>query len=400
MDRRLSKDIGLQVLSVVLAVVLWIQATAVQNPIDRFTFDGVPVVYGGVPQGLVVADVLHPTKVNVTVKCRRRIGEKLNAASFQAKVSLEAGRTGSADYPVEITGPAGVEIIEISPAAVQVTMERAASAQVPVEARAIGTVPDGYSAGMPVPTPTQVTVSGPASEVGRVVKAVAEVDLTGAQADLASRARLVATDANGSPVAGVSFSPAEVSVVVPVVALPAAESVDVDAALSGTPAAGYAVLRITTDPARVQVRPEPGKSVDFTHILTEPVDISGVTSDLTTTARLVVPDGIASVTPAAVEVVVEIGASREFTDLPVSVRNVGTGLQGSVSPATVDLVLRGPRAILDRLVAGDISVWVDAAGKPAGQSDVAVNVTFPDWAAGEIEVTSADPANVTLTLGH
>ena len=402
MGRRLSKDLPLQILSVLLAVALWVQATAVQNPVERFTFDGIPVTYTGLPKGLVVSEPIHPTKVNITVRCRRRVGEKLSAGDFSAKVALDTGRAGSYDYPVEVTGPPGarVEVIEISPASATVSLERAASVKVPVEARVTGSPADGYALGAVAADPAEITVRGPASAVNRVVKVVAELDINSATADRSGEASLTAVDASGSPVAGLSFSPQDVTVSAAIIALPPAESVDVDVALTGTPAPGYAVLKITADPARVEVRPVPGRTIDFTHILTQPVNIDGATSDVLATVGIVLPPGVASASPEQVDVVVEIGASRSFPGVAVQVRNVGAGLRAAVDPAAVDVVVRGPKALLDRLTPADVGAWVDAGGRGTGDYTVMVEVTLPDWTQGEVEVSSVNPSEVTLDVGR
>lgn len=398
MAHRLSKDIGLQVLSALLAVVLWVQAAAVQNPVDRFTIDGIPVTYAGVPKGTVVAESLQPAKVSVIVKCRWRVGEKLSSADFAAKVALENGRAGSFDYLVEMVAPAGVEIVEVSPATVTANLERAASVKAPVEARLLGSPAEGFATGAMTVNPAEVTVFGAASATSRVAKIVAEFDITAATGDKSGKGDLMAVDSTGAMIGGVSFSPGDVTVAVSVVALPPAESIDVDVALTGSPADGYAVLQITSSPARVQVRPAVGQNIDFTHVLTEPVDISGATSDVHATVPVVLAPGVASVVPAQVDVVVMVGASRSFAEMPVAVRNTPVGLSGSADPAVVDIVVRGPRGILDRLTAGDLVAWVDAAGRPLGESPVKVNVTLPDWAQGLVEVASVTPSDLTLTI--
>ncbi len=398
MGRRLSQDLALQVIAVLLALVLWMQATSVQNPVDRFTFDGVPVSVGPAPEGTVLTGAPRPSKVNVTVKCRRRVADKLKAGDFVAAVSLQDGRLGSADYPVDVEAPPGTEVVEISPAAVTVTLERMSSSKVSVQARLVGTAPAGYSPGPPSVSPAMVAVRGPASEVSRVAAVLAEFDVSGLTAETSGPGRLVAVDAAGATVADVTFAPAGVTVTVPVVALPAAESVDVEPTLTGSPAQGYAVLRITCEPLRVQVRPAPGKVLTFDHLDTAPVNISGSTSDVRALVELVVPPDVAEVTPSRVEVVVEIGASLTLTALPVEVRNCPAGLSASAAPSAVDVVVRGPRALLDRLASGDVKAWVDASNLPAGQAPAKVNVAFPDWAEGELEALVVTPAEVLLTL--
>jgi YbbR domain-containing protein len=397
LGHRLSKDLGLQLLSVGLALVLWIQASAVQNPVDRFTFDAITVVAEGVPAEMVVASDLRPAKVNITVKCRRRVAERLSASIFVAKVSLEGARAGGADYPVEVEAPGNVEVVEISPAAATVILERAASVKVPVEVRLVGAGADGYTAGLAVAAAVEAVAFGPTSAVGRVVRAVADVNVSAASAEVTEKVGLLAVDSAGLIVAGVSLVPPEVVVTVPVVALPAAESVDVDAALTGSPGEGFAVLGITCEPARVRVRPLPGGSIDFDHIMTMPIDIAGATSDLRVTALLAAPSGVASVSPDTVTVIIEIGATRTLAGIPVEVRNRPPGLTAVADPSTVDVVVRGPRALLDRLVLADVTAFIDAAGRGIGQVKVEVTVSLPGW-AGDVQIAAVTPSELVLVI--
>lgn len=399
MGRLLNRDLGLQLLAVLLALVLWVQASAVGNPVARFAFDALTVTPADAPADLVVTGALHPAKVNITVMCRRRIADKLSAKNFKATVSLEGARVGTADYLVEVVLPPAVELVEVSPASVTVTIERLASAKVQVDPRVVG-IPEGFVAGTPAVEPAMATVHGPASVVEQVMKVVAELDVGAAGSSGSGKARLIALDGGGLPLSGVTFTPADIVVTVSLSPLPAAESIDVDPILTGSPASGYAVLRITCNPGRVEVRPGPGGTVDFDHVATVPVDISGSTSDVRVLADLVVPAGVVSVVPLQVEVVVEIGASRGFLSLPVAVRNAPSGLMATVSPLTVDVVVRGPRALLDRLVPEDLAVWVDATGRSAGQSTLTVNVDFPAWSEGRLSVSEVTPSQVTLLLGR
>jgi len=399
LGRQLSKDVPLQVLSVLLAVVLWMQASAVQNPVDRFDFSGVPVVIEDVPEGLVVTAPPQPHRTDVTLKCRRRVADRLDPSSLVAKVSLLGGVAGTADFAVRVDAPEGVEVVSVSPGSVSVTLETVSTAEAPVQPKLVGTVPSGYVAGAPSAAPGVVTVRGPASAVWRVATVVAKIDVSQATSDISTRAVLEARDSQGTIVAGVTFVPADVVVSAAVTALPAPVSVDVDPILTGSPASGYAVLGITCEPARVQARPGIGGTIDFDRLPTEPVNIAGSTSDVEATVKVVVPDGVAEVVPAEVMVTVEIGWAVSFEGLTVAVREVPSGLVASVSPPEVGVLIRGPRSLLDRLTADDVDVWVDASGRSAGQWTVVVNVTLPDWAQ-DLDVVGVNPDEVSLTLGR
>jgi YbbR domain-containing protein len=49
-----------------------------------------------------------------------------------------------------------------------------------------------------------------------------------------------------------------------------------------------------------------------------------------------------------------------------------------VYPKTVSLTLEGPKALLDTLSSGDVSVLVDLSGKPPGRYTLAPEIIVPD----------------------
>lgn len=400
MDHLLKRDGVLRLIAVLLALVLWVQAAAERNPEGQFTFDAVQVQTADVPSGLVVSGNPRPAKVNLIVRCRRRVSERLTPDSFKVVASLQGGQSGAFDYPVEITLPDGVELVEISPAAVSVTLDRHSSAEVPVGWRLRGTLPEGHTPGEVSITPPSVTVSGPASTVSRIARAVAEFDVSSVTTDTVAEVPLTAVDADGQVVAGVVFSPARASLTLGVIELPAAVSLDVDATLVGSPADGYAVIGVTCTPARASVRPAPGESVDFDLLRTTPVDITGRTADLELDVDLVLPEGMAGITPQAVRVTVEIGPSLTLADIPVQIRGAAPGLRVLAQPAAVDLVIRGPKSLLDQLKPADVAAWVSAAGRTTGSFDLPVSVDLPAWSGGQLEVAICSPATVTVTLGQ
>ena len=66
-----------------------------------------------------------------------------------------------------------------------------------------------------------------------------------------------------------------------------------------------------------------------------------------------------------------------------------------MSPATIDLTVRGPQRLLHNYKLGDGVVYVDAADLPAGSHKLAPRVDLPP----ALEVTRRQPEAVTLQLG-
>jgi len=186
LDRLLERNVILQVVAVILAVALWVTATAEQNPEDQHTFDAVPLGIRDAPEGLAVTGPPRPAKVNITVRCRRRVYEKLDSGSFEAFVSLAGGNEGDCDYPVEVVLPEDVELVEINPASASVTLAKVVEHQMPVDPVLVGNPAEDFVVIRVLCSPERVSVRpepGRELDIDRV--RTAPVDISGRTSGLA-----------------------------------------------------------------------------------------------------------------------------------------------------------------------------------------------------------------------
>jgi len=204
----------------------------------------------------------------------------------------------------------------------------------------------------------------------------------------------------------VEINPATVSVTLEETV---AIDVPVEVTLTGPGPEGYTIGEITVDPEKVIVR-GPASVVARVRHAAAGFDPSGATSRTSRTVSIAAVDADGSavsgvdLAPSQVTVTIDVAAEAAedialtLNDLPLSVRNTPADLEAGLSPEKVDLVLRGPRGLLERFQASDVAVWVDAAGLGAGAYLVAVTVELPEWAEGDVEIQSYSPSEVTLTL--
>ena len=84
---------------------------------------------------------------------------------------------------------------------------------------------------------------------------------------------------------------------------------------------------------------------------TQPIDLTGKDDDFETLVELNLPAGISVVGDPKVLVQVSIAAieSSLAISLPVEVIGLAPGLEASVAPATVDVILSGPVPVLNTL---------------------------------------------------
>ncbi|MCH7511878.1 MAG: hypothetical protein IIB19_05900, partial [Chloroflexi bacterium] len=130
-------------------------------------------------------------------------------------------------------------------------------------------------------------------------------------------------------------------------------------------------------------------------ILTEPVSIEGTTASVVRTATLQLPEG-ASVDQTIVTVRVTIEAARgQFSfDVVPQMTNLGAGLNASITPSTVRVVLEGAVPDLRAMGVNAILADIDLDGLGAGDHVVPVRVQAPP----DTVLISISPPEVSVTL--
>ena len=151
----------------------------------------------------------------------------------------------------------------------------------------------------------------------------------------------------------------------------------VRAELAGSPGLGYAVVESTATPELVEVRGPAHLLHDLKQVATEPIELRGAEEPIERNVLLDVIDPSITFVPDAVRVRVTLEESlteREVAKVPIKAPE-GT----TVTPATLDLTVRGPQRLLHNLtLPADAAKVTLADGTPAGTHKVPVQVTLPE----------------------
>ena len=200
-----KQDFLLKILSLALSIVLWAVVMDVDNPERNMRFDDVPVRIIGASQlkAATGLELIEGEDTTVTVSLRgqsKSVGE-VRVSQITATVDI-SGLTEANEYDLPVTvsvSKSGVETNYVNPGKVHVRVDRVESKDVPVEVNVTGTPDDGYRAGKPTTATKKVTVSGPATDLAQVSKAVATVDVTGRNSSLADyECRVTLYDQDGA----------------------------------------------------------------------------------------------------------------------------------------------------------------------------------------------------------
>lgn len=401
----LFRNVSLAIVSVALAVTLWVFVTDHENPTEVQTFNGsISVKFVNAPNGLDVANASEAT-VRLRIEAPKSEINKLRPGDFEATVNLGGFPAGQVTVPVDATSSNGrVHVLDVVPPRIDVTLESVRTKDVPVKVSLVGAPQQGFAAAAATTEPATATVSGPESLVALVDSVAADVFLTGVHADVnEDRIELKPRDARGGEISRVKVNPGAARVNVGIEQREFTRTFVVSPAITGVPAAGYSVSGVAIDPGIVSVTGPVDvlQSIDAVRgIPTDAISIADARADVVRSANLVLPagarlQGAAGGTAAPPKITVSIKPAKgeqTFRVVP-QVRNVAAGLALTQVEA-VTVTLAGDVPTLLAVTPESIVVVVDAQGLAGGLHSVPMQITPP----GGTTVIRSDPDELGIAL--
>lgn len=391
--RRILSNLGTVLLSLTLAVIVWIGATSAENPLITAAYaTPVPIKVVNQPSDTVIVTSLD-SSAQVTITAPESLWDSIRATDFAATVDLSqvpVGQATNVKVTVKSLRPM-VQLRSYTPESITLQLEQYASRSVPVRANIVDDVPVGFTAQDPVLEPSFVTVGGPASAVERIEYASVDVWLRGSTQTVQRSLVPTLLDSEDNAVSGVSVTPATVNVTVALTQRANFKGpVPVRVQMVGEVAPLHWVSSITVRPSSVTLVGLPSVLEEIPDYLdTEPVDITDATASLTRRVNLDLPSGVSVVPESAeagasqtVEVIVEVSPviGSITMQVPVSMQGLGPGLTATLSPDTVDVYLSGPLVDLQALTVDDIEATVSLVDLGPGDHRLTPTVIAPEGA--------------------
>lgn len=411
------QNIGLRILSLVLAVILWVVVNNVNDPIGQMTISNLTVRLlhtNEITDDGKVYTVLDSTDVVpvVTVRASRSIIDSLDSSNIVATADVEDMTDDgqikinyySTKYDSEIASITGsIQYVKLS------VEERSTSSFV-LKTTTSGDVADGYQVGTITPEQNQIRVSGPQSVVESIESAVANVDVSGATGNISTYSDIRLLDADGNQVDTTNLTMNITSVKISVAVNPIS-SVPIIAQYTGSPAAGYMLSGVLTiDPDTVELS---GKStvlstVQSIVIPAGVIDISGRTETFTTTVDITpyLPDGTSFADAdfdgnVTVTIGIEAGENVQVSEnlSDITLANVPEGYEAQILSAS-DGTSTGTQSVtftFSTLSSDAASVQAAELNPTVDVGALLENVNSSDYSGiYTVTVDIAEPDNATL----
>jgi len=166
--RALERDMGLRLISVALAIGLWIFVNAGQHGYLQ-TFH-VPISYRDLPPGFVLTNP-HPDFVTIQVSGPRTLLSIIDPTHLTLRLDLAGVGIGQASFkigPDAFPVPRHTEVTSVLPSQIVLEIDKIVTREIPIHLVLTGTPGDGYKIASAEVAPVTIAVRGTSREVARI----------------------------------------------------------------------------------------------------------------------------------------------------------------------------------------------------------------------------------------
>ncbi|MEI6308389.1 MAG: CdaR family protein [bacterium] len=371
--RALTSNGNLKLLSLLLALFLWVYVVTAEAPqLERVL--PILVKVENLGDGLAVAQ-LPPT---VSVRLRTPVRMEINPENLTAWVDLKGLGEGSWTVPVSVKPIPGATLMETRPDSVNLLVEKVETKTLTVEIVYFGQLPQGFTLG-PSSTiePATVSLKGSRSELQVAQRAVAPINLSQVRSQISQTAIVQVVDPEGMTLTGQQAEPSTVNVSIPINLASLFKTVPIKADLRGALASGFLVKQVLVNPSIATLEGTIDSLDRVSSLFTLPIPLNGQSADFLTWSNLdlnglevlLVDPG-----PIQVEIRVEPSGQAQF-EIPIVAQGRIDGVR--LVPPSVRILAGGPQSVIDGYSAADFTATVQVGGLSPGSYMLWVKVQPP-----------------------
>lgn len=389
MKEKLTRNISLKVLSVILASILWLVITNLDDPIRTEDFYNVPVEIlneDAIDELGQVYEIVEGKTVNFSVAARRSIADNLTVSDF--KVTADFSKLSEVHaVTIDISCPRYGDDVTITSGLYQVMkveLEDLADRHFKVKVVQRGEPAEGYYVGNKY-TNTILKVSGPKSKIERIEEIVVEVDVTDVTGPFRIYEEPKALDAEGNVIDASNLNFSENSIAINIEVYKT-KKIDLEIKAVGNPASGYVMTNLEYEPKSIEIAGD-DSSLKKIHKLVIDESIEGANSNIKKEVDIQeeLPDGLVLVgedKTAVVNISIERAETKEVTIWPgdLEVRNRAQDLNISfITSGPITVIVSGPKNELAEVTRNSIKPYIDLNGYTAGTYAVEVKVQLTPY---------------------
>jgi len=363
-------------LSVVLALVLWVYYGMNFGEAITRTFYGVEVTYTGQDalrdsQNLIISNEENAT-VTLTLTGSRRDINRLTSEDLKAVVNLSSvTSTGYRSMAYTVSYPSsvnqnGITVTNRTPQTVGLTVSRLTNRAFNVTGRFEGTLAEGYaldSAGL-LFEPSTVTLTGPQEELDQIDRAAVVVNRDGVSASFTATANYTLVDMDGQPLYFDDVT-ADVDTVTVTVPINLTKQVALGVNLIYGGGAAEENVAVSVEPSTILIAGDAATIEGVNTIYIATIDLSDYTSFPKTEFAITLPndtDNLSGVSTAAVELTFTGLASDLYQVTNLDYTGLEDGYTATILDNMIVIRIRAAEDVLPEISANNVRVVADLTG--------------------------------------
>lgn len=361
-------------LSLLLAIALWLYVDDAQkNTIPR-DFTGVPIEFIGAEDTLPSRNLMLAEGQDATVDLKlsgpRSVITNLRKSDIRLQIDLtdiNAVGTYTRTYELltsDTVDRSSITLERASRTAVTIQVATLYSQEVPVTVNVEGSVPDGYMymSDLMVAEPSSLVLSGRVEDVDQVKSARIVVDLDGATSTVQRDFAYELLDSEGNVVENedIRVSDRRVQVIAPVYLT---KELPLTVRYKESPGSTLETTRCKLAHESITVAGEPASLESIDEISLGEIDLSSFLSDYDDwPLEIKLPAGcvnLSGITSTNLSIRFRGVETKNFSVTNIQATGLSDNQQFDKITTSVDVVLRGPAADLEQVTADDIRIVVD-----------------------------------------
>ena len=401
-------------LALAISLGLWFYVVTVVKPDTTNTYYNIPVVLDGesflTENSLMIVGARNTT-VTMELYGNRTDLDKVNSGNITLIADLSKIRDpGEIELPYSYRFPGDVPSGALSvqskiPGTIKLTIAKRDETDVPVKLVVTGEAPDEsmyiVDKENPVFDQNSIHISGPEDVIAQIDHAAVVVDVTGRTESFKEKYRITLCDkdGNGVDVRDVSVSAEEVETTLNIHYYKDIR-LSVDVVDGG--GATRATSSITIDPVTIKVSGSKNVLSKMTDIPLGTIDLSTLTEAKDLSFPITLNEGLTNmsgVTDAKVSVNFPNLGTKELSVTNIQALNVPEGMSYDLLAKALKVTVRGPKDVIDKVTANDVTVTVELAGEAAGTRTYKPAITVNTDKYPNVGVIGTYSVGVTLTEG-
>jgi len=392
------KNIDIKLLSLFLAIILWLYIAGGENPTVE-NFIDISITQTNLGEDLVIKE--FPTNVSVGIRGPENIINNISSQQINGIVNFsEISKEGLYKLKVEVTSPKNTQITRIIPSEIKVEVEKVLTKEIEVEYSLIGVPEKGYSlTDEPQFNPSKVKIIGAQSVLENIKQIICTIDISGIKENLSRKIKVKAVDVNGNEIKEVKIEPDIVGVSISLTRGYPENQLTVKPKIIGKPAPGYYISEILSNPDEIKIFGNYSKISNIEFLETIPIDVSGITKTLSVKVPPALEEGlnIAEGEIELIEVTIqvkEVIIQKILKNISVVPQNLSPFVSCEIKPEVVDITVEGKNILIDKLEEENIKAFVKFSDNFRVEQKVKVQVDLPEG----ISLIEVEPEEVTVLI--